>query len=423
MLKRGILLLAWFLACVPAHATLTSSVPWGGADFADSAARSQLVLGLREEEGGRILNWDARNRLVAVTNNQQQTTINQYNPEGDRVATPSGDSATEVDPATWRKVVAVMDEGAGSGAALRVELLRPADWIGRNHARAGAMMRLDLPEMGIAGWARVEAVESCPPVAAGAGRVVTGTISRGGASVVAVRLKGGGVLEATPGHPIYSASRGGWVGAGGLAPGEQVRTQDGLAAVESVESGSGLQRVFNLEVEAEHCYFAGVERVLSHNACAAPAPKPAGNVAARGTARLADDVATLKSIRRHTERLVQGKATSSNPATMLEVRDIQAAIANGNYRGAGTGFHELNFRFAGDAQGRGFLQNLNIDQRISTPGGFLRSRRPDYLFDGGGIYDIKPFRPSAGAYDTTRQFLDIQGATGTLPVPLYYRLW
>ena len=144
--------------------------------------------------------------------------------------------------------------------------------------------------------------------------------------------------------------------------------------------------------------------------------------AGRG-AGFADDLAILKSIRRHTERLVQGKATSSNPATMLEVRDIRAAIANGNFRGAGTRFHELNFRFAADAQGRGFLRSLNIDQTIATPGGFLDSRRPDYLFDGAGSYDIKPFRPSAGAYDTTRQFLDIQGATGTMPIPLYYQLW
>jgi hypothetical protein len=144
---------------------------------------------------------------------------------------------------------------------------------------------------------------------------------------------------------------------------------------------------------------------------------------ARVTAGRADDIATLKSIRRHTERLVRGKATSSNAATMIEVRDIRAAIATRNYRGAGTGFHELNFRFADDAQARGFLRNLNVDQPIPTPGGFLPSRKPDYLFDGGGIYDIKPFRPSANAYDRSRQFRDIRGATGIMPVPLYYRLW
>ena len=105
---------------------------------------------------------------------------------------------------------------------------------------------------------------------------------------------------------------------------------------------------------------------------------------------LADDVATLKSIRRYSERLVLGKVTSSNASTMLEARDIQAAIANGNYRGAGTGFHSLNFKMARDAQSRGFLPNLKIDQSLATPGGFLPSRRPDYLFGGAGFTTSNP---------------------------------
>jgi hypothetical protein len=152
--------------------------------------------------------------------------------------------------------------------------------------------------------------------------------------------------------------------------------------------------------------------------------RSAGNSAL--TLNLADDVATLKSIRRHSERLVQGKVLSSNSATLLNVRDIQAAIANGNYRGAGTGFHSLNFRFATQAQDAGFLRNLNIDGRrglLKTPGGFRPTRRPDYWFHGGGVYDIKPFRSSPHAYDTTPQFRDIQGAVGATPIPFYYKLW
>jgi hypothetical protein len=40
-----------------------------------------------------------------------------------------------------------------------------------------------------------------------------------------------------------------------------------------------------------------------------------------------------------------------------------------------------------------------------------------------GIYDTKVFRLSAGGYDNTRQFQDILGQTGIMPVLLYYRLW
>jgi hypothetical protein len=157
-----------------------------------------------------------------------------------------------------------------------------------------------------------------------------------------------------------------------------------------------------------------------------PAANPWTGVKATNSApalRLADDVATLKSIRRYSERLVRGKVTSSNASTMLEVRNIQAAIANKNYRMAGTGFHSLNFKMASDAKSRGFLSNLSIDRSLATPAGILPSRRPDYLFGGGGIYDIKPFRATAGAYDNTSQFLDIRDQTGIMPVPLYYSLW
>ena len=137
----------------------------------------------------------------------------------------------------------------------------------------------------------------------------------------------------------------------------------------------------------------------------------------------ADDVATLKSIRRHVERLAQGKVVSSDANTMMQVRSLQRHIANENYASAGTRFHSLNFKFAREAQSRGGLRGLNIDRSIPTPGGFRPSRRPDYRFDSGSIFDLKPTRSSANAYDTTQQFQDIFGATGNMPIPLYYRLW
>lgn len=159
------------------------------------------------------------------------------------------------------------------------------------------------------------------------------------------------------------------------------------------------------------------------------------NIEASRASRLAgpsiDEVAALKSIRRHSERLVRGQATSTSPAVNRQVRAINRHIniyrTGGSGRRlawAGTRFHSLNFRFVSDAQARGFFQNLNRDARIAIPpGGFRAGRRPDYLFDPGEIYDIKPFRPSANAYDRTEQFLDGQRATGQTPIPLYYRLW
>jgi hypothetical protein len=159
------------------------------------------------------------------------------------------------------------------------------------------------------------------------------------------------------------------------------------------------------------------------NADGIPLEKVLDEAPVRTVAASADDVATLKSIRRHVERLAKGKVVSSDANTMMQVRSLQRHIANENYAAAGSRFHSLNFKFAREAQSRGGLRGLNIDRSIPTPGGFRPTRRPDYRFDSGNIFDLKPTRSSANAYDTTQQFQDIFGATGNMPIPLYYRLW
>jgi hypothetical protein len=138
----------------------------------------------------------------------------------------------------------------------------------------------------------------------------------------------------------------------------------------------------------------------------------------------ADDAATLKSIRRHVERLAKGKATSANPAVMRQVRELQRLIANGEYARAGTRFHSLNFRLARQAQSKGALRGARINRtRIPTGKPHPANRVPDYDLVGGDLYDLKPWRNSPDAYDHTAQFQDISNATGDAPTTLYYQLW
>ena len=119
---------------------------------------------------------------------------------------------------------------------------------------------------------------------------------------------------------------------------------------------------------------------------------------------------------------IQGKVTSNSPAVQRQVRYIQAHIQNGRYGAAGARYHSLNFRYVRQAQAKGFLRNLNREPRITAPASSaVRFRKPDFRFDGGGIYDLKPFRSSPNAYDATLQFQDIFDTTGQMPVPLYYR--
>ena len=80
------------------------------------------------------------------------------------------------------------------------------------------------------------------------------------------------VLEPTAGHPLFSLTRGDWVKAGELRPGERLQTQSGPAQMVSLSATPGAQRVFNFEVEGEHEYLVGGLGVRSHNACTRKAP-------------------------------------------------------------------------------------------------------------------------------------------------------
>jgi pretoxin HINT domain-containing protein len=77
----------------------------------------------------------------------------------------------------------------------------------------------------------------------------------------------GKVLTATDRHPFYSATRHGWVAAGDLAPGEQLRTADGKTVlVDTIRVYTVSDaRVFNLTVENIHTFFAGETKALVHN--------------------------------------------------------------------------------------------------------------------------------------------------------------
>jgi hypothetical protein len=73
------------------------------------------------------------------------------------------------------------------------------------------------------------------------------------------------LLNPTDRHPIFSETRQDWVPAAELRAGEQVRTAHGPTTLESIRKVPGMHRVYNMEVETDHCYFAGVAGVLSHN--------------------------------------------------------------------------------------------------------------------------------------------------------------
>ncbi len=174
--------------------------------------------------------------------------------------------AEEVDPATWRRVDLSMPEGPGGD--LEIVLLRPSWWVESAGARAGEMIPLDLPEMGAVGAARVARVAPCPPLRTGQGRVVTGTYTHSGSTVLSIGVEGlDEPVGATPMHPFYSASRRCYVAAKDLAINEVLLTSLGETRVTSIVPKRGKHRVYNLEVHGDHVYRVTPIGVLVHNNC------------------------------------------------------------------------------------------------------------------------------------------------------------
>jgi len=166
---------------------------------------------------------------------------------------------------SWRHVHLEMTKADDS--VLKIELLRPRDWVVSHHAYAGTTIHLDLEEMGASGPARVVNIGRAPPLANGSGQVVTGTFSHSAGNVINLYIDG---LEqpigTTDNHPFWSEDRREFVPAGELQNGENLRTLSGrLATVTGTRARTAFVAVHNLEVNQEHVYHVTGEGILTHN--------------------------------------------------------------------------------------------------------------------------------------------------------------
>lgn len=172
-----------------------------------------------------------------------------------------------VDPAKWRLIR--LEANDAERGTITISLLRDLTWVSATRAEPGQRLRLAVAEMGIHGWAEVCSVEPCPPEAAGpAAGLVTGTFQTEKATLVSVFIDSlTEPIGATALHPFYSLDRNAWVGAGNLRGGERVRTSNGEAIINHVETRATVQTVYNLEVQGTHTYFVSKAKVWVHNAC------------------------------------------------------------------------------------------------------------------------------------------------------------
>jgi RHS repeat-associated protein len=191
---------------------------------------------------------------------------------GDRVYTSGSgeqqESATEINPAQWHLVRLRMPNPDGSKDELEMSFLRSNQWLASENCQVSGDVWLSLPELGISGVATVEAIDACPSLKTGTGRIVTGTITHLNGFVLTLHFDGTNeILSPTATHRLYSESRDAWVVASDLQPGELLKTRSGVIRIASIEHLPGVHRVYNIEVEDDHRYFAGSQEILSHNSC------------------------------------------------------------------------------------------------------------------------------------------------------------
>ena len=231
--------------------------------------------------GGGMFGGSRQERPVPVAARAPRSRTIETIRVGDRVVTRDAGAGgewteTAVNPKTWKKLrlLAVTHWGDGTRDDIHVETLQPPEWIKQHDVRIGATvpLPLDLVEMGLPRdlCATVIAVEHCPEISDGPGRVVLTTVNHLNKYVFELTIKDAAgqseTVHTTGFHKFYSASRNAWISAAELRKGEQLRGVNGALTVAALAPLPGVHRVYNMTVEDEHVYRVGTLGTLVHNA-------------------------------------------------------------------------------------------------------------------------------------------------------------
>jgi hypothetical protein len=198
---------------------------------------------------------------------------------GDRVITNdlhgTKSAPTAVDPRTWRLVKMRTWERWADGTwdDINIETLQPPEWLAAHKVQVGAKVPipLDLVEMGMSEHLQGEvlAVEPCPAIKPGRGRVILTTINHLNRYVLELTVEDGRgnqeKIRPTGFHKFFRATDGKWVSAEDLRSGDQLCGDKRTLRVVSNSRFPGVHRVYNMTVEAEHVYRVSSLGVLTHN--------------------------------------------------------------------------------------------------------------------------------------------------------------
>jgi len=291
----------------------------------------------------------------------------------------------EILPETWRSLD--LEIRNDDGSAVEISLLRPIWWLDKAEAKVGGTIALSIPEMGVEGDAEVLSIgpagtdsRTAPP----GQRVVIGKFTHTNATVLNLYFNGSlsEPLGVTPNHPLWSASRDGWVEAGELEIGEYVETEDGVAQLTGREPRPGRHKVYNLEVHKDHNYYVSDLRILAHNSCVGDghlrSPKTIKFSQSTIDSRFADNRPlneTVAMLRRNSE-----SATQIEPILIAKFKDLPGDVQQRLLKQGGNEFDvfavtgnrrlaaarlagsKINVKFATREQ----LEAIDLGKRFST---------------------------------------------------------
>ena len=322
--------LVWLIAWLSLGSAVWLASPRSAQNHAKANAPSLSAI------GGKKLSQDDRlsssgNRLKSIerveVGQRVATGISQEIRDlaiGDPLAVPQWDRLNhEIDSQTWRKLTLVMHTPQGD--RFDITLLRPIGWLESCNARVGSSIHLVVSEQGLDGLADVHAIEPCPRISSGVGRVVTGTFTHVRGGILRIRLAGlAEPLGVTSNHSIYSADRLDFVPAGELRVGETLRNLDGDVRIESIEQLGTEERVYNLEIHGEHVFRVASSGLLVHNSSGAQGSSSGGRTWAWGSGKIGDDAAVgaYKAIRESTTDVAAiSRYTNLKPGRLEKIKD------------------------------------------------------------------------------------------------------
>ncbi len=175
----------------------------------------------------------------------------------------------EFDPKTWQVHRFLVDRPDGGWQ--RISLARPLAWIESVERNDMGQVWMEFEELGIGGWATLQATEPCPTDIVGEGRVVTGTFEHPGEYLNLFIAGEATPIGSTAGHFFWSEDRQNFFQISTFRYGERLRLADGsITHLDRTEPAVEQQSVYTLEVDGEHVFYVGESGALVHNASSAP---------------------------------------------------------------------------------------------------------------------------------------------------------